>query len=86
LWTGQAQAELPKNAGEKTIAWLDKLRYANGDLPTADIRNKMQRLMQNNAAVFRSQETLEEGGRLFCFEVSNLLLRFVWKFRGSLCM
>jgi succinate dehydrogenase/fumarate reductase flavoprotein subunit len=23
---GQAQAELPKNAGEKTIAWLDKLR------------------------------------------------------------
>jgi succinate dehydrogenase (ubiquinone) flavoprotein subunit len=56
---------------------LDKLRYANGDLPTADIRNKMQRLMQNNAAVFRPPEILEEGGRLFCFEVSNMLLRFV---------
>ncbi|KAG0571993.1 hypothetical protein KC19_VG059900 [Ceratodon purpureus] len=61
---GQAQPELAKNAGEKTIAWLDKLRYANGDLPTADIRNKMQRVMQNNAAVFRTQETLEEGCKL----------------------
>jgi len=61
---GQSQPELPPNAGEKTIAWLDKLRYANGDLPTATIRNKMQRVMQNNAAVFRTQETLEEGCKL----------------------
>lgn len=60
--TGQSQRELPKNAGEKTIAWLDKLRYANGDLSTATIRNNMQRVMQNHAAVFRTQETLDEGG------------------------
>lgn len=61
---GQAQPELQKNAGQKTIAWLDKLRYADGDLPTSTIRNQMQRVMQNNAAVFRTQETLEEGVKL----------------------
>lgn len=70
---GQAQAELPKNAGEKTIAWLDKLRYASGDLPTSDIRNKMQRVMQNNAAVFRTQDTLEEGGCSFLIAFAAVL-------------
>ncbi|EFJ29162.1 hypothetical protein SELMODRAFT_440964 [Selaginella moellendorffii] len=61
---GDKQKPLPKNAGEGTIAWLNKLRYANGDLPTASIRLSMQRVMQNNAAVFRTQETLEEGCKL----------------------
>ncbi|CAM6098155.1 unnamed protein product [Calypogeia fissa] len=61
---GQTHKALPKNAGEKTIAWLDSLRYANGDLLTSQIRLQMQRVMQNNAAVFRTQETLEEGCKL----------------------
>uniref|UniRef100_A0A0D6QTF2 Succinate dehydrogenase [ubiquinone] flavoprotein subunit, mitochondrial n=1 Tax=Araucaria cunninghamii TaxID=56994 RepID=A0A0D6QTF2_ARACU len=61
---GEKQKALPKNAGEKTIAWLDKLRNANGSLPTSKIRLNMQRVMQNNAAVFRTQETLEEGCKL----------------------
>ncbi|KAM0846690.1 hypothetical protein ACQ4PT_055467 [Festuca glaucescens] len=50
--------------GEKTIEWLDKLRNANGSLPTSKIRLNTQRIMQNNAAVFRTQETLEEGCQL----------------------
>ena len=58
---GQKQKPLEKNAGEKTSAWLDKLRNSNGSLPTSKIRLNMQRVMQNNAAVFRTQETLEEG-------------------------
>lgn len=58
---GKKQKPLEKDAGEKTIAWLDKLRNANGSLPTSKIRLNMQRVMQNNAAVFRTQETLEEG-------------------------
>ncbi|KAI5059059.1 hypothetical protein GOP47_0025378 [Adiantum capillus-veneris] len=61
---GEPQKELPKNAGEKTISWLDKLRYADGDLPTSKIRLNMQRVMQNNAAVFRTEETLKEGCQL----------------------
>lgn len=58
---GEKQRPLEKDAGEKTIAWLDKIRNSNGSLPTSKIRLNMQRVMQNNAAVFRTQETLEEG-------------------------
>ncbi|GIL44803.1 hypothetical protein Vafri_2287 [Volvox africanus] len=55
---------LPASAGENAIARLDKLRNANGSLRTAEIRRNMQKVMQNNAAVFRTQETLEEGCKL----------------------
>ncbi|MCH88961.1 succinate dehydrogenase (ubiquinone) flavoprotein subunit, partial [Trifolium medium] len=61
---GEKQKPLEKDAGQKTIAWLDKLRNSNGSLPTSKIRLNMQRVMQNNAAVFRTQETLEEGCQL----------------------
>ena len=60
-FAGEKLKPLPKDAGEKTIAWLDKLRNANGSIPTANIRLNMQRIMQTNAAVFRTQDTLEEG-------------------------
>ncbi|XP_024974297.1 succinate dehydrogenase [ubiquinone] flavoprotein subunit 1, mitochondrial [Cynara cardunculus var. scolymus] len=61
---GEKQKPLEKDAGEKTLAWLDKIRNSNGSLPTSKIRLNMQRIMQNNAAVFRTQETLEEGCNL----------------------
>ena len=47
-----------------SLARLDKMRYAKGSLRTAEIRRDMQRVMQNNAAVFRTQSTLEEGVKL----------------------
>ncbi|KAG2316980.1 hypothetical protein Bca52824_020102 [Brassica carinata] len=58
---GEKQRPLEENAGKKTIKWLNKLRHSSGSLPTSSIRLNMQRIMQNNAAVFRTQETLEEG-------------------------
>jgi succinate dehydrogenase / fumarate reductase flavoprotein subunit len=42
---------------------FDGLRHANGTRPTAVLREKMQRAMQEDAAVFRTQETLEAGCR-----------------------
>ncbi|XWS42049.1 hypothetical protein CRYUN_Cryun17cG0135300 [Craigia yunnanensis] len=60
----EKQKPLDKDAGEKTVAWLDKIRNSNGSLSTSKIRFNMQRIMQNNAAVFRTQETLEEGCQL----------------------
>ena len=36
-------------------------RYSSGQLATATIRNRMQKVMQDNAAVYRTQETLFEG-------------------------
>ncbi|HTN98917.1 MAG TPA: succinate dehydrogenase flavoprotein subunit [Nordella sp.] len=57
-------AELPKDAGEASIARMDHYRFANGGTPTAQLRNRMQRTMQNNCAVFRTGEVLQEGARL----------------------
>ncbi len=50
-----------KEASDKIIARLDKIRFANGDIPTAKLRDKMQRTMQEDAAVFRNKETLQSG-------------------------
>eukprot|EP00898_Chlorokybus_atmophyticus_P004621 jgi/Chlat1/515/Chrsp103S00990 len=60
---GEPHAPLPNHAGESTIAALDKLRYANGNRLTSEIRLNMQRVMQEDAAVFRTQETLEQGNK-----------------------
>ncbi|HET7569371.1 MAG TPA: succinate dehydrogenase flavoprotein subunit [Gammaproteobacteria bacterium] len=46
---------------EKILDRFDKVRYANGDQPTAAIRASMQKVMQEDVAVFRTAETLEEG-------------------------
>lgn len=52
------------DAGENAVAMLDKYRNANGSVSTAEIRMNMQRVMQNNCAVFRTGEVLEEGREL----------------------
>lgn len=52
---------LPANAGEKSIENLDKIRYANGQHKTSEVRDKMQRVMQNHAAVFRTESSLKSG-------------------------
>ncbi|MFO1190380.1 MAG: succinate dehydrogenase flavoprotein subunit [Alphaproteobacteria bacterium] len=58
---GAPHKDLPASAGEDSIALLDRLRQSKGGLPTARIRGEMQRTMQNNCAVFRTTEVLEEG-------------------------
>mmetsp|Transcript_20247 Transcript_20247/g.29066 ORF Transcript_20247/g.29066 Transcript_20247/m.29066 type:complete len:639 (-) Transcript_20247:122-2038(-) len=61
---GDKVPEFKENAGQESIANLDKLRHSNGSSPTADIRMQMQKVMQNNAAVYRTQESLAEGKNL----------------------
>ena len=55
---------LPSNAGEASIANIDNLLYKKGTTTTANVRNQMQRVMQNNASVFRNGEILKEGVKL----------------------
>eukprot|EP01133_Synstelium_polycarpum_P012920 gene12920-15175_t len=55
---------LPANAGQESIANLDKVRFANGTRSTAELRLEMQKIMQRNAAVFRDGPVLEEGVKL----------------------
>ncbi|MES2985094.1 MAG: succinate dehydrogenase flavoprotein subunit [Pseudomonadota bacterium] len=58
---GLKVAPAPASATEKALARFDKIRYADGSQTTATIRRNMQKVMQNDAAVFRTQETLAEG-------------------------
>lgn len=44
-----------------SIANLDRLRMAKGNVPTAKMRRQMQKTMQEYAAVFRTEELLTEG-------------------------
>ena len=58
---GAAQPPLPKDAGEFAISRLDRLRQASGARPTAELRLEMQKIMQSDAAVFRTAASLQEG-------------------------
>jgi succinate dehydrogenase / fumarate reductase flavoprotein subunit len=58
---GESHPELPKTAGEESLARLDRYRYAKGSTPTAQMRLAMQTAMQEDAAVFRTGETLKAG-------------------------
>ena len=55
-----SHADLAKDAGEAAIARLDRFRHAAG-APTAALRLRMQRAMQDNCAVFRTGEVLRRG-------------------------
>jgi len=52
---------LPANAGEESIQRLDKLRHSKGSTSTAALRDEMQTVMQNHAAVFRTGDLLQKG-------------------------
>ncbi len=58
---GERHPDLKKGAGENAIARLDRYRNANGATPTARLRLAMQKAMQEDAAVFRTGETLASG-------------------------
>uniref|UniRef100_A0A8C7F4D7 Succinate dehydrogenase [ubiquinone] flavoprotein subunit, mitochondrial n=1 Tax=Oncorhynchus kisutch TaxID=8019 RepID=A0A8C7F4D7_ONCKI len=58
---GEKLSPLKPNAGEESVANLDKLRFADGSMRTSEIRLNMQKTMQNHAAVFRTGKVLKEG-------------------------
>ena len=53
----------PVNTAEvdRALNRLDGLRHADGAVPTAELRLEMQKTMQADAAVFRTDKTLAEG-------------------------
>ncbi|KAL8567383.1 hypothetical protein ACOMHN_001771 [Nucella lapillus] len=58
---GESIAPIKQNAGEASVANLDRLRHANGSTSTADLRLDMQKTMQNHAGVFRDGPTMQAG-------------------------
>ncbi|HET8942703.1 MAG TPA: FAD-binding protein, partial [Rudaea sp.] len=65
---GAAHKDLKSSACDTALANFDGLRNAKGDTSTAELRLKMQRVMQKDAAVFRTGETLKEG----CTRISEV--------------
>ena len=61
---GAKQAELPADSADLALARLDHFRNAKGGVATAELRLRMQHVMQANCAVYRTGETLEEGSKL----------------------
>jgi succinate dehydrogenase / fumarate reductase flavoprotein subunit len=61
LKQGAIQEELPKDSAELSLNRLDQFRNADGGSPTAEIRLEMQRTMQSDCAVFRTDRTLSDG-------------------------
>ncbi|HET7561142.1 MAG TPA: succinate dehydrogenase flavoprotein subunit [Rhodanobacteraceae bacterium] len=55
--------DLPADVLDPALSRLDKLRHAKGGTPTAELRLKMQKTMQADAAVFRTEESLADGCR-----------------------
>ncbi len=60
---GATQPELTAKDGQNSLDRLDKYRNASGGTPTAKLRLEMQKSMQENCAVFRTGEVLDEGVR-----------------------
>jgi len=58
---GDKIPDLPSDAGEMSVANMDKVRYANGRQPVSTLRLKMQKTMQSYASVFRTGDVLKEG-------------------------
>ena len=59
--SGAIQEELPNDSAELALGRLDRFRHAEGSSPTAEIRLEMQRTMQADCGVFRTDRTLAEG-------------------------
>ncbi len=56
-----ANPRLNEASLEKAVARFDEVRHADGATPTAELRLEMQKNMQADAAVFRTEKTLSEG-------------------------
>jgi succinate dehydrogenase / fumarate reductase flavoprotein subunit len=58
---GANQAPLPPRAGEASLDRFDWTRHAHGGTGVAQLRDTLQRTMQQHAAVFRNSTSLTEG-------------------------
>jgi succinate dehydrogenase / fumarate reductase flavoprotein subunit len=58
---GAAHKNLPQAVTDKALERLDRFRNAKGTMRVAHLRLEMQKIMQNNCAVFRTGEVLQEG-------------------------
>ena len=58
---GKSHKDMSGDAGAEAISTIDHIRTADGSKSTNEIRSAMQKVMQADVSVFRTQESLDEG-------------------------
>ncbi|KAF4551026.1 FAD-binding domain-containing protein 76 [Elsinoe fawcettii] len=58
---GQKLQPMAADAGAEAISTIDSVRTSSGPKSTNEIRSAMQKVMQADVSVFRTQESLDEG-------------------------
>ncbi len=61
LTPGDKLRALPKGSDDLALDRFDRLRHADGSISTASARLELQKVMQREAAVFRTAATMKEG-------------------------
>ena len=59
--SGKPHFPLPADSAEPSLARLDRLRHAAGSHKVSEVRDEMQHVMQDDAAVFRTSAVLSGG-------------------------
>ncbi|KAL9581598.1 MAG: hypothetical protein Q9203_005826 [Teloschistes exilis] len=80
---GLPHQEISADAGAESIRVLDQVRTADGPKSTSQIRSDMQKVMQTDVSVFRTQESLDEGVRRIT-EVDNSFTQLGTKDRSMI--
>ena len=60
----EANNDIPQSIIDKVILRFDKTRNSRGDTSTAELRSRMQKVMQKYCAVFRDDQIMTEGSKL----------------------
>ena len=58
---GTPHEEIGESETQKCLDRFDRIRKADGEIGTAELRLSMQKTMQSKCAVFRTEKTLKEG-------------------------
>ena len=72
---GATVRQLTNGVADRALERFDARRHTKGGTPTAEMRLRMQRIMQSNCAVFRTGDILAEGQKL---------IRELWSVRNDL--
>ncbi|KAH8786225.1 FAD binding domain-containing protein [Hyaloscypha finlandica] len=58
---GASHLKVPGDIGKESLDDLERIRTASGDIPSAKLRLDMQKAMQTDVAVFRTEDSLAAG-------------------------
>lgn len=58
---GMPHLKVPEDIGRDSLADMEEIRMSSGDMPSSKLRMDMQKAMQKDVAVFRTEESLSTG-------------------------